>query len=592
MLKNQDVIFDARLLEVPLLNISEVAGEKKHANTSITQESLNGYTTPELQKQDEYNSVNLTAEAKNIIALYKEIDRDNLRNSGQQTIKVGETLGAVTFAYERARNAIDYKGEHLLCRNAIERILRRQLWINPHLDTEDISKILIKELIWGKYLPNDSVPKNKIIEVAKVIKKYGLIIKTPPKNSERIKKADWKNWLINIESCEIEETVDSNLQCVYVYINSIYSWICKNYAWEGDITSEEKDIQLSIAVQKTFAKSDLARIRYFLLQRRFPDWKDMDGVDLASQSDDIYKRLVSIEKSFKNPIQNRLYRYIQKIVTPFTILKEITDANSTRVEQLLSDDKMVEEQIEKETKDRFDRIRKTVRRGIVRSIIYIFITKIFVVLLVEIPFELFYYGSINFMSLGINMILPPVLMLTIVPTVKSPSDMVVGKISRRIKSFIRPDNDITQSTFNLNPVKRTGLLQLIFTLAYSLVLLMIVFGIINVLDFLHFNVVSIAIFFIFLSLVLLFGFRIRYTATELAFSDDKEGFLNHVVTIFSLPFLNFGNLLSKSLSKFNFLIILLDFIIEAPFKNVVGFYDEWSGFLKERREEFVEVPIN
>ena len=214
------------------------------------------------------------------------------------------------------------------------------------------------------------------------------------------------------------------------------------------------------------------------------------------------------------------------------------------------------------------------------------------VLLVEIPFELFYYGSINFMSLGINMILPPVLMLTIVPTVKSPSDMVVGKISRRIKSFIRPDNDITQSTFNLNPVKRTGLLQLIFTLAYSLVLLMIVFGIINVLDFLHFNVVSIAIFFIFLSLVLLFGFRIRYTATELAFSDDKEGFLNHVVTIFSLPFLNFGNLLSKSLSKFNFLIILLDFIIEAPFKNVVGFYDEWSGFLKERREEFVEVPIN
>src|SRR3989344_7526426 len=58
------------------------------------------------------------------------IDNATKDNLTTPTIHVGEVLGSVSFLYEKARNAIDYKGEHLLRRNAIERILKRNYWVN------------------------------------------------------------------------------------------------------------------------------------------------------------------------------------------------------------------------------------------------------------------------------------------------------------------------------------------------------------------------------------------------------------------------------------------------------------------------------
>lgn len=594
LLKNQDVIFDASLFDLPQNENLGNAVSDPEENVKIEKEISNGVGKFILKTSKEDSPIieGLSEEASQVVNVYKEIEKRKFKSATQSTIKVGETLGAVTFAYERARNAIDYKSEHLLKRNAIERILKRQLWVNPNQDTQDLSKSLIKELVWAKYLPNDSVPKNKIDDIVQVLDKYNLLFNVYPKGRGKVTKSDWKNWLINIESCEIEEVLDDNLQCTYTYVKSITSWLNKNYEWDENLTESEKNMQVSIAVQKSFAKSDNARIRYFLLQQNFPDWGEVTSDNLNEKAISLYEKLIDIELGFESSHQNKLFRFVQKIVSPFTILKDITDSNYKNPETILLDEKKFEEEIIKDTRERFDDIRKKVRRGIVRSIIYIFITKMLVVLLIEVPFELFYYGSVNPISLSANLLLPPLLMLAIVPTVKPPDEKTLDKITKRIRSFVIPDDGKDKSTFNLNPVKRNSLLQLIFTMAYGLILLMIVLGIIYVLDYLKFNIVSILIFFVFLSLVLLFGFRIRYTATELRVSDDEGGFFNHLITMLSLPFLNLGNFISKSLSKYNFLIIFLDFIIEAPFKNIIGFYDEWSGFLKERREEFIEVPMN
>ena len=40
-------------------------------------------------------------------------------------IKVSEVFGGIARLYERLRTTVEYKGEHLLRRNAIERIIRR-----------------------------------------------------------------------------------------------------------------------------------------------------------------------------------------------------------------------------------------------------------------------------------------------------------------------------------------------------------------------------------------------------------------------------------------------------------------------------------
>ena len=94
----------------------------------------------------------------------------------------------------------------------------------------------------------------------------------------------------------------------------------------------------------------------------------------------------------------------------------------------------------------------------------------------------------------------------------------------------------------------------------------------------------------FLSAVLLFAFRIRYNANQLKVESGDESFWGHIVSYLTLPFLNFGFYLSRGLAKINFLTIILDFLIEIPLKNVIEIFEEWTSFLREKREEVIEIP--
>ena len=79
------------------------------------------------------------------------------------------------FYYEKIRNSVDYEEEHLLRKNAIERILRRQIIIEGVIKeskSENIAKHLLAELIRAAYLPNNQIPESKIDEVSHVITKY------------------------------------------------------------------------------------------------------------------------------------------------------------------------------------------------------------------------------------------------------------------------------------------------------------------------------------------------------------------------------------------------------------------------------------
>jgi hypothetical protein len=66
-----------------------------------------------------------------IIRLAQTVQAANVKNS-HETIKVGTSLSFVVYLYEQVRNVIDNKSDHLLRRNAIERILRRLLWENTN----------------------------------------------------------------------------------------------------------------------------------------------------------------------------------------------------------------------------------------------------------------------------------------------------------------------------------------------------------------------------------------------------------------------------------------------------------------------------
>ena len=107
----------------------------------------------------------------------------------------------------------------------------------------------------------------------------------------------------------------------------------------------------------------------------------------------------------------------------------------------------------------------------------------------------------------------------------------------------------------------------------------------RVLDALHFNIVSVALFVFFLTLVSYFGFRIRYNARKWKVNTDDEGVISLLWGFFTLPIVRTGRWLSQRFSSINIFVFFMDFILETPFKMILGTFDAFISYLREKRED-------
>src|SRR3989338_1529391 len=89
-------------------------------------------------------------------------EKRNLQKEGD-TVTVNDLLSKVASFYEKFRTAMDYGSEETIPRRAIERMLKRMLFLEK--DSKALSQDLLRELIWAGYLPNATVPELIIDDV-------------------------------------------------------------------------------------------------------------------------------------------------------------------------------------------------------------------------------------------------------------------------------------------------------------------------------------------------------------------------------------------------------------------------------------------
>jgi hypothetical protein len=369
----------------------------------------------------------------------------------------------------------------------------------------------------------------------------------------------------------------------------MFSWFKKAFDWEDNLTEKEKNTQLFIAVHKSLSKSDDARVRYHFLKIYYPDWEKASVETIDRNFDRIVKISREIDISIDSPIQPRIYRFVQKHAAAFHILKDVIEDDVDEAREIFENEELLEDKVREVCDDRYEEIR--VRVNIIRSIIYIFTSKVLLALLIEIPFELIFLGGINYLTIGINATIPPALMFLVGLSIKKPGETNTERIIEKIKGFMYKKNKDEKIKFSLTSLDKHRLLYRIFFALHGLFFFITFVGISYILIKLNFNILSGMIFFIFLSLVLLFGYRVRFTASELNVTGEKEGFLSSILTNFTLPLLNLGVWLSQGLAKLSFLMVIMDFLIEAPLKTIIGVIEEWTSFIRERREEVVSVPM-
>jgi len=521
----------------------------------------------------------------------KEDDKDEV-----QKIVVSELVSKMAFYYEKIRNSVDYEEEHLLRKNAIERILKRQIVIEgavtiKKINSYDVAKHLLTELIRASYLLNNFIPESKINEISKVIDRY---LKLKEYSLQKLQRYEIKernnlsNWIIALMASDIEEKLGRSLIDSSV-INYMHKILIDNISLSGNSKYEEdKEVQIHIGIYRNFLKFDKDMLNFLIFKHYNINWDKFSDDEIKKIANNILSLRKKIEEQINHPLTSQINKVVSRYTVFFNVLIDVITEDPIGVyEGFKKDPKAFKRQIKKVCNKKYSIARKKLWRAAIRSIIYIFITKSVIAFILEVPVSKFFKEEISIFSLIVNISFPAVLLFLIVLFFRLPSNNNSNKIVQGVEEIVFKEKKRKEPFHFRKPIKRSKVLNSIFGIIYLVTFFisfsLIVFG----LDKIGFNWISIIIFLFFLAFVSFFSVRIRKNAKELVVVPAKENIFSFIAEFFYIPIVSAGKWLSEKFSRVNVFVFILDFIIEAPFKVFVSITEEWTKYVKERKDEIV-----
>jgi len=566
---------------------------------------------PKLKKRED-KQYTITSRAKRLFqAVYfkqkkaEEGEKDEITN-----IKVSALISKVAFVYEKIRNAVDYDEEHMLRKNAIERILKRQIVIEGVLKaskSEEISLHLLTELIRAGYLGNDMVPETKIKKIADLLEKYiklknyalekvstfsdinndTKVIKNKVKERNKL-----VNWLISIAATEIEENLGKDL-VQEIVIENMYEDLENNIQASSDLNEKlEKDlkIQIYLSIYRNYVKYNDSMLSLILFRYYNREWtqNDIEDEKIMEIAHKIQTIKEAIDRQLKHPLIKQIDKITRKYSVFYSIMTEVVTLEPVKLfYELKNNSSAYYKQIKNTYTKRYKRAKTKLWSSAWRSIIYIFLTKSVFVILIEIPAIKWFGEELNYVSLFINIIFPAVLLFLMVLTTRKPSSKNLDKVVEGVQEISYEEFERHKSFKIKKPAKRKPVPNFIFNFIYFVTFLFSVYIIIEILTLINFNWVSIIIFLFFLAFVSFFSVRIKKNIKELIVAERRDNLADFLFDFFYMPIVAAGRWLSGKASKVNIFIFIMDFIIEAPFKVFVEIAEDWTKYVKEKKEEIM-----
>ena len=368
--------------------------------------------------------VSLSQKTQTLIQGYQNWHQSLEKKEGIAVLHVDEVASKVAAFYEKIRGVIEWKEEHLLRRTTIERVLKRRFFLME--DGEEIAGPLVLELIRSGHFPNDSIEEEKVQTVQRLIQKYIFIIKNSSSPLKEKIKTRLFDWLLGIAACEVEEILDPQRKerALIDYMTEVMEE--KIEVREGifvikGMSREEKEKQIYIAVQRALFKLDSPIISYHLLKFYYLQWQNLPQDQLEEITKDIYLIWKKIGKDLKNPLAEKFYQICERYDTPYLILGDILAQEPMAAKEKISKPEALEYLIKEAYSKRLSKLKEKLLRAAVYSIISIFVTKILLVLLIEIPFDRYVTGQFSYLTLGLNILIPSLLMFLMILTIRPSS---------------------------------------------------------------------------------------------------------------------------------------------------------------------------
>lgn len=502
---------------------------------------------------------------------------ENRKRQGERGMAVNPIASELAAWYEKLRTAIENRDEEVILRSAIERIIRRRLILGGNGKT--VARPLIRELIWARYFPDESIGDDKVKEVETTIDLYLQLRNLVPLHN-KVGDRELNEWIYQLMASDLEDKLSPTPK-KEAMISYIFHNISRMVTIKDD-TEEVRDVQVFIAIRKAYAKEDLPFLRYNLFRQYFGDLTSNSIEDIGKRFSE-GKKMIDKQLNYKS--RAKIFEFVKRQIPPFLILDDIMMKYEGKFRGLIANEEEFTQVITETCDARYANISGKVRRAIIRSIIFILLSKVFLALTVEGTYDRFVYGHILWHVVALNIGIPVAMMIVISFFMKAPGKDNTQRIVNRIKSVIFDgDPQLGRPLIFSTKPKTRSFLDTIFTIVW-LGTYAISFGlIIYILSRLDFNPVSQGLFIFFFAIITFLSYRISQTA-NLYTVKDRSSLATPFIDFFFMPIARVGRYLAEGVQSVNIFIFVLDMLIETPLKGLIAFFEQWFFFLHSKRED-------
>ena len=505
----------------------------------------------------------------------KELEAVNLKYKATDLVADADTLhvestgASISELYESIRNASQNAEEDLLLMHAILRFLERS-FLKP--STKLLNKSgenLIIELTLAGYLKNDSITfaqidhiTNLIIESNKL--RVNLKKKYPTKQIKR--------WVIRPLASAIESSLVDH-QRKQVLANLAYNYFLK--AIDIKRLSEEKpstyEATLYVAIEQVLLKNDPAFTRLNLINR----------YKISKTNTTQYAEFnQEIDSLFASDLLKQLNHIVDRNGAPFRILLHAIK-NDSDLSSHIKTEKALIEVFDASIKASYLKINKDINRGIVRSVVFLIITKFLAGIAMEVPYDLMVHGAVMWLPLTVNLALPPLYMVLLRLTLIMPDAKNTKALTREISRILY--KEMPKKPF-LGPSKRK------FSYTYNILYALMVVGVFVGVSYLLINLaqfewIHLVIFFVFISTASFLGFRLSRAIRSIEVGNEAQTSMTVLRDFLYMPFVVVGRHITETYSKLKIVSRFLDIFVELPLKHLLSFIRQWGVFMSEKKDE-------
>lgn len=498
-----------------------------------------------------------------------EAAEDAHRNTPQGVTLEGSTIIAKAVSlYEKLRYMVDYREEHTIRRAALERILRRRVFLEQKAES---GLILLQELVDGKYIAKELATEELALEIDAIIAKYLKLRELASANGAVGKR------IISFAATEIDAHISPVEYAIdHESTEALYKTLKGRVSAYG-YSDEETNAQLYCACWRALLGADDDRLAYALWLLYVPEWNTGAGLEGTAQK--LSAIAARIREQVKHSLQWQIAPKIKNESIYFRIVHEVLESKRGGAAGILENPNRLDEHAREFLEQKYESENERIQKSGIRAVLYLFFTKMVVAVLLELPYEIIVLGGIHYLPLSINILFHPLFLFALTRGAGSLGESNTNAIIEGLHGVLYEGKARSIRV-------RSGFSRLTFAFAVAyLFLFMLVFGsLIGILELLSFNPVSIVLFLFFLTLVSYFAFRIRYRAHRWKVVREK-GTLSIIIGVLAVPIVRTGGWLSRTFSSINVFVLILDFLIETPFKRLLNFSNQFLLYLREKSEE-------